>query len=130
MKKTDEGAVLVLGAHPDASRFAHRAMTKLEAHGFDPVPLNPRFADVLGRKCFSGVGEWRRAHPNETVSTLTVYLNPVHSSKIQDELIALKAKRVIFNPGAENPALARELRKAGTEVVEACTLVLLDLGNF
>jgi hypothetical protein len=37
----------------------------------------------------------------------------------------LKPRRVIFNPGSENEALAKKLREAGIEVVEACTLVLL-----
>ncbi len=39
-------------------------------------------------------------------------------------------RRVIFNPGAENPELAERLRQHGKEVLEACTLVLLSTGQF
>jgi hypothetical protein len=37
---------------------------------------------------------------------------------------------VIFNPGAENTALVAELEKAGIACEEACTLVLLNTGQF
>ena len=39
-------------------------------------------------------------------------------------------RRVIFNPGSENFALAKRLEASGAEVVEACTLVLLATGRF
>ena len=42
----------------------------------------------------------------------------------------LKPRRVIFNPGAENAALAEALEKAGIGCEEACTLVLLNTGLF
>ena len=47
------------------------------------------------------------------------------SSGEYDNIIGLKPRRVIFNPGAENSELAQKLKDAGIEVVEACTLVML-----
>ena len=40
------------------------------------------------------------------------------------------ADGVIFNPGAENKELKRALERDGIEVEEACTLVLLNTGQF
>ena len=37
---------------------------------------------------------------------------------------------IIMNPGAENAHLAEEARAAGIEVVEDCTLVMLQTGAF
>jgi len=37
---------------------------------------------------------------------------------------------VIFNPGAENPELSTMLKEAGIEPVEACTLVMLNTGQY
>jgi uncharacterized protein len=128
MKTT--GAILVLGAHPEPSRFAHRAMKLLEAHGFEATPINPRFAEVLGRTCYASPAAWREAHPKEAVDTVTFYLNPVHSSKLKTELVDLRPRRAIFNPGSENPDLARALRDKGVEVIEDCTLVMLGGGRF
>jgi uncharacterized protein len=43
----------------------------------------------------------------------------------------LKPRRVIFNPGIENPELARQLtQEGGGEPIEACTLVMLSIGNY
>jgi uncharacterized protein len=43
-----------------------------------------------------------------------------------DYILGLKPKRVIFNPGTENPILAARLHEAGVEVIPACTLVMLS----
>jgi hypothetical protein len=34
-------------------------------------------------------------------------------------------KRIIFNPGAENPELAKLAEEKGIETIEACTLTML-----
>jgi hypothetical protein len=56
------------------------------------------------------------------------------SAKNQEEYIpyiqSLQPKRVFFNPGTENPDLYPLLNKNGIETVEACTLVLLSIGNY
>jgi hypothetical protein len=49
---------------------------------------------------------------------------------MENALKTIKPRRVIFNPGTENPRLARSLRADGIEVEEACTLVLLQTGQF
>lgn len=45
-------------------------------------------------------------------------------------MIALKLKRVIFNPGTEDVRLEAELKAAGIEPVRGCTLVMLDTDTF
>ena len=47
-----------------------------------------------------------------------------------DYIISLKPARVIFNPGTENPEFENLLRKNDIEPVEACTLVMLSIGNY
>ena len=51
-------------------------------------------------------------------------------SAIIDDIVELAPRRVIFNPGAENPESYERLEAGGIEVVEACTLVLLRTGQF
>jgi len=123
-------SILVLGAHPDSSRFACKAMKLLKSKGFDSVPINPRFAEVLGHRCYSSVSQWMTETGEKSADTVTFYLNPAHSTKLQDELLALKPRRAIFNPGAENPELERALKSIGVEVHENCTLVMLNTGRF
>ena len=45
-------------------------------------------------------------------------------------ILNLKPRRVIFNPGSENYALVTKLKEAGIEVVQACTLVMLRTEQF
>jgi hypothetical protein len=47
-----------------------------------------------------------------------------------DYLRSINPRRVIFNPGTENPELERALEKSGIQTEEACTLVLLHTGQF
>ena len=42
----------------------------------------------------------------------------------------ISRKRVIFNPGTESPELADTLDRAGITHLEACTLVMLQTGQF
>ncbi|MFN9960216.1 MAG: CoA-binding protein, partial [bacterium] len=41
------------------------------------------------------------------------------------EILALHPRRIIFNPGTENPELEKLAASKGIEAVEACTLVML-----
>lgn len=121
MKET----VAILGASDDPSRYAHMAFQRLRQHGHKPIPVNPNLKEVEGVPVVRTLTEIK-----EPVHTLTMYVNPKISSTLQQEILALKPRRVIFNPGSENPALAEELRKAGVGVEEACTLVLLGTNQF
>ena len=49
---------------------------------------------------------------------------------LADKIKKIKTKRVIFNPGTENPTLADDLKKTGIEVINACTLVMLSTNQF
>ena len=42
----------------------------------------------------------------------------------------MKPERVIFNPGTENDEFIQLLEENGIEAVEACTLVMLSIGNY
>jgi predicted CoA-binding protein len=117
--------VVVLGATPKSDRFANMAMRSLQQHGLKAVPVNPAFPEVLGERCYSSISE-----VPQPIDTVTMYLGPTRSEPLVDEIIAAAPRRIIMNPGAENDRLAAEAKKAGIEVVEGCTLVMLQGGNF
>ena len=64
------------------------------------------------------------------VDTLTMYVGPAISTGVADKIVALRPGRVIFNPGTENPELQGKLDGAGIPWEEACTLVLLNTGQY
>ncbi|UCC45868.1 MAG: CoA-binding protein [Candidatus Zixiibacteriota bacterium] len=117
--------VAVLGASPKEERYSFKAMKMLTEHGHRPVPVHPSGHEVLGQAAVASLDDVPRP-----VDTLTMYVGPAVSDGEYHRIIRLKPRRVVFNPGAENSTLARKLEEAGIEVVEACTLVLLQTGQF
>lgn len=118
--------VAVIGASSDSGRYSHQAMVMLKEYGHNAIPVHPREVEVLGKKVIHNLGELK----GQKIDTVTVYVNPAISDKYQEDLIALKPTRVIFNPGAENPKLSETLSDHGIEVENACTLVLLRTGQY
>jgi len=66
----------------------------------------------------------------EEVDTITLYINPRNQKEWYNYFFKLKPKRVIFNPGTENPELKKSLEEKGIRALEACTLVLLRSGQY
>jgi predicted CoA-binding protein len=69
--------------------------------------------------------------PDKTeVDTITMYLNPMNQKSWYNDILKMKPRRIIFNPGTENPELEKLALDSGIEVQEACTLVLLSLKQY
>lgn len=117
--------VAVLGASPKPERYANQAVRRLVQAGHQVIPVNPGQQQIEGLTVVPSLAAIQSA-----VDTVTVY---VSSERVPDHLaalLALKPRRVIFNPGTENPAAMEVLAAAGVEVVEGCTLVMLTKGIY
>jgi uncharacterized protein len=117
--------VAVLGASENPERYAYKAQTRLMEHGYRVIPVSPTGRTVLG---VDGLKSLRDIQ--EPVDTVTLYVGPKNLRPQLADLLALKPRRVIFNPGTEDQAMQETLEKAGIHVVEACTLVLLSIDQF
>jgi predicted CoA-binding protein len=120
-----KGTVVVLGATSKEDRYAFLAMQRLQERGYKAIPVNPAFDEVLGETCYGSITE-----VPEPIDTVTMYLGAARSTPLAQEIIKAKPRRIIFNPGAENPQLAAEAEARGIEVVSGCTLVMLQSGMF
>jgi hypothetical protein len=47
-----------------------------------------------------------------------------------DYILSLHPKRIIFNPGTENDELVEMATEKGIQAIEACTLVMLNTGQY
>lgn len=117
--------VVIVGASPKPERYAHQAQTLLQHYGHKVVPVHPVHTVIDGVPVIATL-----AQVPVPVDTVTLYVGPEHSAGMTAELIALKPRRVIFNPGTESPVLEQTLRAAGIDTEQACTLVLLRTGQF
>ncbi|MDB5282860.1 MAG: CoA-binding protein [Bacteroidota bacterium] len=114
---------LVLGASTNPSRYSNRAINLLRAHKHEVVAVGLDEGKV---------GDVKILHdfPNEEIDTVTMYLNPERQHGYYDKIINAKPRRIIFNPGAENPELEKLAAQNNILTEEACTLVLLNTGQY
>ena len=118
------GLTVVIGASENPSRYSQRAIVSLQNHN-EPVA-------AVGLKDgeFAGVKIHGDRPAFENVETVTLYVGPQNQAGWYDYILSLRPKRVIFNPGTENEELMDLCRRNNIEVVIACTLVMLSIGNY
>jgi predicted CoA-binding protein len=114
--------VVIVGASDKPDRTSNQLLRRLQAReGYRAVPVHPRLREIEGLPVLSSLAE---AETGPQVVSL--YVNADVSQSLEPELKRLRPGKVVFNPGAENPALMQNLARAGIEVEEACSLVLLS----
>lgn len=119
MKKT-----LVIGASTNPNRYSNIATLRLNQYNHEVILFGQKAGEIDEIPIET---EW---NPDWKVDTVTLYLGPQNQSPYYGKIIALKPKRVIFNPGTENSEFLELLRANGIETEIACTLVLLSLGQY
>lgn len=119
--------VAILGASPKPERFAYKALKMLLEYSHKVYLVNPnaQVETIEGHPVYKSM-----ADIPDPIDTLTLYVGPAISTTLEKEIIALKPRRVVFNPGSENTILAKALLEAKIKVIENCTLVMLRSDNW
>ncbi len=115
---------LILGASANPNRYSYLALNKLKAYGHPVVAIGKKTAVV------NGIDIGKEQLPLEGIDTVTLYLNPANQLPYYDYILSLQPKRIIFNPGTENPELEELAAKHGIRTQEACTLVMLSTSQY
>ena len=119
-----EALTLVLGASEKPQRYSNMAIRRLREHGHPVLAVGLREGRVLD------VPIARDIPPDAQIDTVTLYLNAANQAVWEERIMRARPRRIIFNPGAENPDLACKAQEAGISTMEACTLVLLGTGQY
>lgn len=118
------GKTLVLGASLQPDKYSFKAVERLRSHGFEveAIGLRPgKIADVQVQQGTPALN---------MIDTVTLYLNPERQKELYAYIIGLHPRRIIFNPGTENPELSMLAQMQGIETIEACTLVMIATGQY
>jgi predicted CoA-binding protein len=115
---------LVMGASESPWRYSFLAMNRLQSHQHPVVAIGKK-KGIVG----DVVIETEKKNWND-IDTVTLYLNPLHQKQYYEYILSLNPKRIIFNPGAENPEFAKMAVQQGIQPLEACTLVMLATGQY
>jgi uncharacterized protein len=115
---------LVFGASLREDRYSNAAIHSLLNHGHTVSAVGLRSGTIRDVWVQTGTPAIDGIH------TITLYLNPRNQVPYYDYLLGLNPRRIIFNPGTENPELRSLAKARGMEVVYDCTLYMLSLGMY
>ena len=114
----------VIGASDNPARYAYQATLSLKRHGHEVFPVGLKEGTIDGIDVLTG-----RPQLND-IDTVTLYVGPQNQEAWKEYIFSLKPKRIIFNPGTENSTLLNDAKAKGIDCIEACTLVMLSIGNY
>jgi predicted CoA-binding protein len=109
---TDYKRVAIVGLSADWSRPSNFAGKYLLEHSFDVVPVNPKYDEILGQKCYPDLTE---ISPQVDVVDLFQRVDRVPA--FVDQAIEIGAKVVWMQLGIIHEEAAQKARDAGLEVV-------------
>ncbi|WP_308992691.1 CoA-binding protein [Mariniflexile litorale] len=115
---------LVFGASLNPSRYSNFVIQKLTSRDIETVAFGLRKGVVAGVSIATELLSFKDLH------TVTLYLNANNQKAYYDYIVSLKPKRVIFNPGTENPEFYKILKKHDISFEVACSLVLLSTNQY
>ncbi len=124
IKMTKNKKTVVLGATSKPEKYAFKAISLLVEKGHAVIAIGQNAGEVAGVKIKT------KAIPLKNIDTITLYLNPSRQRDYYNYIVEAKPKRVIFNPGTENPELYQLLALNGIQKEVACTLVLLTTNQY
>lgn len=115
---------LVFGASLKSNRYSNLAIRKLVKYNKDVVAFGLKTGEV------EGVHIEDELKMYDDIHTVTLYLSPPRQVEYYDYIVSLEPKRVIFNPGTENPQFYNILKQNNIGVEVACTLVMLSTNQY
>jgi uncharacterized protein len=104
--------IAVVGLSADWFRPSYFAAKYMQDHGYKIVPVNPKYSEILGRKCYKSV----RDIPHR-VDMVDCFRKSEDIAPIADDAIAVRAAVLWMQLGVVNEEAAHKARAAGLEVV-------------
>ena len=105
-------SIAVVGASPKPWRDSGSIAQFLARKGYSVFPVNPRYDEVLGMKCYP-----RLDSVGQPIDIVDVFRNPAEISEIVDGAIAVRAGTLWLQLGVVNEKEAARAEKAGLQVV-------------
>ncbi len=104
--------IAVVGISHDENRDSHKVAKYLKEHGYKIIPVNPKYKEVLGEKCYPDL----RSVP-EKIDVVDIFRNIEAIPGIVDEAIEVKAGAVWMQLGLVHNEAAKKALDSGLKVV-------------
>ncbi len=116
---------LVVGASENPDRYAYKAIKALLVNN-KPVKAFGQKKGQVDNVVFE-----TEQKKYDDVDTVTLYVGPRNQPSLYNFILEdVSPRRIIFNPGTENPEFYRLAKSKGIICEEACTLVLLSINQY
>ncbi len=102
----------VVGLSADWFRPSYFAAKYMQEHGYRVIPVNPKYREILGEKCYASLREIP-----EKIDLVDVFRKSQDVMPVAEEAIAIGAKVLWQQLGVKNEAAAAKARAAGLETV-------------
>lgn len=113
---------VVAGSFRNETKYAYKILKTLVKKGYEVYPVNPRFSDVDGVKCYKSVSDI----PFD-IDVVNVVTPPSVTGTIIKECREKSIKRVWLQPGAENEAAIKFCRDNNIDVIHGLCVMLESL---
>ena len=115
---------LVIGASVNPDRYSHKVVLKLLDSGIKVIPMG------INRGNIADLVIVRPFEKQKNIHTVSIYIKPEVQKEYYKYIINLQPKRVLFNPGTENPIFSQILQKHNIYWENSCSLVLLSTNQY
>jgi uncharacterized protein len=111
--------IAFVGLSADWFRPSYFAAKYMQEHGYTVIPVNPRYAEILGQKCYPSL----RDVPGK-IDIVDCFRKSEDIMPISEDAIAIGAKVLWQQLGVKNEAAAAKARAAGLQaVVDRCVKI-------
>jgi predicted CoA-binding protein len=111
--------VAVVGLSADWFRPSYFAAKYLQEHGFRVIPVNPRYSEILGERCYPSL----RAIP-VPIDIVDVFRKPGDCVPIAEDAVAIGARVLWLQLGVQNPQAQAIASEGGlTVIVDRCVKI-------
>jgi uncharacterized protein len=104
--------IAVVGLSADWFRPSYFAAKYMQEHGYRVTPVNPKYPEILGQKCYPSL---RDIH--QPVDMVDVFRKTADVMPIAEDAIAIGARVLWQQLGVRNEEAAAKARAAGLETV-------------
>lgn len=124
LKDLEVKPTVVIGASLNPWRYSHMCVLKLIDHHIPVFAIGLRIGLIGSVPVCTGYPALKNIH------TVSLYIGVDKQVNYYDYILSLCPRRIIFNPETYNPELERLARNKNIETVEACSLLLIEIGLF
>ncbi len=108
----DNHTIAVVGLSADWYRPSYFAAKYMQEHGFRVIPVNPKYDEILGEKCYPDL----KSIPDK-VDIVDVFRKPEDCVPVAHDAVAIGARVLWLQIGVINEEARRIAEAGGLEVV-------------